>query len=210
MYTLYWSPGSAAMAPHAVLEEVGAAYELRTVDISADKPRDPEYLKLNPYGRVPTLVIDGREAVYESAAIVLTLAERHPEAKLAPAPGEATRGLYYQWLVHLSNTLQPAYLLYYYPERHTTNPAHAAEIQARAKADLALIWGRLDKALAGRGPYLLGPAFSACDLYLHMLSTWQDPVPQLYGQFKNIKRCVDLVTARPAVQRMLRQNDMAA
>ena len=65
MYTLFYSPGSASMAPHAMLEETGAKYALKRVDISADKPRDPDYLKLNPLGRVPTLAIAGGETISE-------------------------------------------------------------------------------------------------------------------------------------------------
>ncbi len=137
------------------------------------------------------------------------LADRHPQAALAPSPDDPQRGLYYQWLAHLANTLQPAYLLYYHPERHTTNPDHAGEIQAKAKDELQAIWGRIDRALAA-GPYLLGRRFSAADLYLHMLSTWQDPVPQLLTRCRNVKRCVDLVTQRPAVQRMPQRNAEAA
>ena len=209
MYTLYWSPGSSSVAPHSVLEETGASYELKRVDLSPDKPRDPEFLRLNPNGKVPTLVVDGRQVVYEAAAIVMYLADRHPRAALAPAVDDPLRGLYYQWLTYLTNTLQPGYLLYYYPQRHTTNPEHAAEIQAKAVEDLTVLWDRIDQALAS-GPYMLGERFSACDLYLHMLSTWRDPLPQLLARCRNVKRCVDLVVQRPAVQRMLRQNDLAA
>src|SRR5262245_54190409 len=96
-YRLFWSPGSASMAPHGVLEEIGGPYELSRVDL--DRPRNAAYLKLNPHGRVPTLIADGR-AIYESAAIVMHLSDRHPEKALAPAPGTPERGLYYQWLLY--------------------------------------------------------------------------------------------------------------
>lgn len=207
MYTLYWSPGSSSMAPHAALEEVGAPYALREVDITPGKPRDPDYLKLNPGGKVPTLVIDGVDAVYEAAAIVLLLAERHPEAALAPAPGESQRGEFLQWLVFLTNTVQPVYMPAYYPERHTADPAGVEGVRARAKEELEALWTRLDRAL---DPYLLGERFSACDLYLHMMSTWRDPIPELLTRWPNVKACADLVAARPAVRRMLTQNNMAA
>ena len=86
MYTLYYSPGAASMVVHLALLEIGAPHELRLVDFEANAQRDPAYLKLNPRGVVPTLVIDGRPRS-ESAALLLMLAERHPEAKLAPVPG---------------------------------------------------------------------------------------------------------------------------
>lgn len=207
MYRLYWAPGSAAMAPHAVLEEIGAPYELWPVDLEV--PRSPDYFKLNPNGKVPTLVAKDGQVIYESAAICLYLADRHPEAGLAPALDDPLRGLYYQWMAHLTNTLQATYLLYYYPERQTMNPAHAPEIRARAADELLLIWDRINQTLAA-GPYLLGTRFSVCDLYLQMLASWQEAAPQLYARCHNVKRCLDLVAARPAVRRMLARHDLAA
>ena len=86
MYKLFYSPGSAALAPHAALEETGAAHELVLVDMKSNAHKKPDYLKLNPAGRVPTLV-DGDQVVFESAAIMMHLADKHPASGLAPAPG---------------------------------------------------------------------------------------------------------------------------
>ena len=90
MYTLYYSPGSASMVVHLALLEIGAPYRLELVDLHAGGQREPGYLKLNPDGVVPTLVIDG-EPFTESAALLMTLCERHPDAHLAPMPGSAAR-----------------------------------------------------------------------------------------------------------------------
>ena len=209
MYALYYAPGSASMAPHGVIEETGAPYTLRRVDLAAGAQRDPEYLKLNPNGRVPTLTVDGAFAVYESAAICLFLADRHPQAGLAPAIGEPARGPYYQWLTYLTNTVQTSYLLYFYPEANTTNADQAPEIRARGMELLTEQWRRLDQALA-KGPYLLGDRFSAADIYLHMLYSWRDPDLRLESDCPNVRRCAELVAARPAIRRMLQQNEMAA
>jgi glutathione S-transferase len=209
MYTLYFTRGSASMAPHALLEEIGAAYVLKHIDAGANQQNDPAYLRLNPHGRVPTLVIDGSQVIYESAAICLTLADRHAQAGLAPATDDPLRGAYYQWLAYLTNTIQERYLLFFYPERNISNPAHALEVKASATQQLIAHWQRVDQALA-KGPYLLGDRFSVCDLYLHMLYSWRDPVLQLEANCRNLHRTAELVAARPAVQRMLAQNDMAA
>ena len=128
MYTLYYNEGTAAFAPQMVLEEVGAEYQLELVDISSDKPRDPDFLKLNPNGWVPVL-IDGDLVLHESAAIVMYLCDRYPEAGLAPTPGDALRGRFYQWLVYMADTLQIAYQMNYYPERHSTNPDHIPAVR---------------------------------------------------------------------------------
>ena len=210
MYTLYWGPNSAALAPQILLEEIGAAHELKRIDIASNQHKTPEYLKFNPNAKIPTLVIDGKQTIFESAAICLYLAERHPEARLAPAVGEPARGLYYQWLVHLTNTLQPAYLSYYYPDRFTDDAKGTDAVQSRAKTELGEIWGRIDKALGEKGPYFLGDRFSGCDAFLFMLANWREPVPDLYSRFKHVKRCADAVRARPAVQRILPANGIAA
>ena len=208
MYTLYYSPGSASMAPHGVLEESGAPYTLARVDMAANQHKDAAYLKLNPHGRIPTLVVDGKQPIYESAAICLFIADRHPEAELAPAVNDIARGLYYQWMAYLTNTLQATCLLFYYPERSTSNPAHAPEVKAQAETQVMEIWGRLDQALA-TGPYLLGERFSAADIYLQMLYSWMDPPMQMETRYPNVARCASLVAARPAIRRVLQLNQAA-
>ena len=209
MYTLYWSPNSAAMAPHGVLLETGARFELVELSLERKQHQSPEYLKLNPNGRVPTLVVDGKDVIFESAAVCMYLADRHPAAGLAPAVDDPGRGLYLQWLTYMSNTLQPAYLHHYYADRYISNPEHAPEVAEKAREDLGVIWGRIDQAI-GAGPYMLGERYSACDLYLLMLSTWQDALPGLYQRFPNVKRCVDHVLQRPAVIDLMRRNGIAA
>jgi glutathione S-transferase len=206
MYVLYWSPGSASMAPHGALEEAGAKYELTMVNTDAGAHRDPGYLKLNPNAKVPTLVADGKFVMFESAAMAMFIADRHPEAKLAPGPDEMARGHFYQWLIHLTNSLQPAMLRYYYPERHTADEGGHEAVKAKAMEEIASLWGRIDQHLASHGPYLLGERFSAADLSAYMLSTWQQCCPNTYERFPNVKRLAELVAARPAMQRVIQKN----
>jgi glutathione S-transferase len=206
MYVLYWSPGSASMAPHGALEEAGAKYELALVNTDEGAQRDPAYLKLNPNAKVPTLVVDGTFVMFESAAMVMFIADRHPEAKLAPAPDEMARGHFYQWLMHLTNSVQPAMLRYYYPERHTADEGGHEAVKAKAMEEIASLWGRIDQHLASHGPYLLGERFSAADIFAHMLSGWQQCCPNTYERFPNVKRLAELVAARPAMQRVIRKN----
>ena len=206
MYTLYWSPGSAAMAPHGVLEEAGAKYELKVTNVGEGAQRDPAYLKLNPNGKVPTLVVDGSFVMFESAAMAMFIADRHPAAKLAPGPDEMARGHFYQWLTHLTNSMQPAMLRYYYPDRHTADAGGTDAVTKKATEEIATLWGRIDQHLAGHGPYLLGDRFSAADIFAHMLSLWQQCCPNTYERFPHLKRLADLVAARPAMQRVIQMN----
>jgi len=206
MYTLYWSPGSASMAPHGALEESGAKFELKLVSTDEGAHRDPAYLKLNPNGKVPTLVVDGSFVMFESAAITMLIADRHPQAKLAPGPDEMARGYFYQWMAHLTNSVQPAMLRYYYPERTTADAGGAEAVTSKATEEIGTLWGRIDQHLGAKGPYLLGDRFSAADIFAHMLSTWQSCCPNTYERFPNLKRLADLVAARPAMQRMIQKN----
>lgn len=207
MYTLYWSPGSAAFAPHALLEEIGAPYRLEPVDIGRVKPRDPAYLRLNPNGAVPTLVVDGL-VVYEAAAICMWLNDRHPEAGMAPPPSDPARGRYFQWLVYMADTLQPAFQTHYYPERFCKDSSAFPAVKARAAERLAEIWGRIDAALEP-GPWLLGGRLSICDHYAAMLSTWLGPEHKDRVVFPRVLRLAERLAERPAFRRTLEQHGMA-
>jgi glutathione S-transferase len=210
MYTLYWNNGSASITAHMALEESGAPYTLKFVDMDKGEHQTPEYLKINPNGKVPTLAIDGKRSMFETCAIALYLADRHPASGLAPAMDDPARAPYLQWMVHLTNSIQPLYMLYYYPERHTANPAHVEEIKAKASESIAAAWERVDKALGVSGPYMAGDRFSAADLPVVMLTGWQQARPDVLDKNKNIRRLVELVSARPAIARVLKKNQAAA
>jgi glutathione S-transferase len=202
MYVLYWSPGSASMAPHVLLEELGVPYELRRVDLS--KPRDPAYLKLQPWGRVPTLLSHGAP-IYEAAAICMHLADRHPERGLAPAPASAERALYYQWLLFLADTLQPTFRRVYRPSSFVDDPAQQAAIKEKGLQEVAAIWARLDELLAGK-PYLVGDRLTAADIYFHMLYTWDVDMAELSRRRPNLAAIFQRIHARPAVARIAELN----
>jgi glutathione S-transferase len=202
MYVLYWSPGSASMAPHVLLEELGVSYELKRVDLR--KPRDAAYLQLNPWGRVPAL-LDGGRALYEAAAICMHLADRHSDKALAPTPGTAERALYYQWLLFLSTTLQTPFMRYYRPSRASADPAHEAAVKDKALKDVAEIWASLDRQLAGKS-FLAGEGFTAADIYLHMLYTWDVDMAALGRRHLNLARLFERIHARPAVAKIAELN----
>ncbi len=202
MYELYWSQGSAAVVPQAVLEEIGAPYRLRKVDLAAGEQHRPEFLALNPFGYVPVLV-DGKTVLSETAAIVLYLCDKHPEAGLAPKAGSPDRAAFYRWLVFLANTMQTTLSRQYAPGRYTARPDQAAGVREKADENLDRYWQTIDDTLAAAGPYLLGDKYSACDAYMWVLGTWQDPPGSLLPRFANLRRCVDLVTARPAIGKLI-------
>ncbi|MFO1250971.1 MAG: glutathione S-transferase N-terminal domain-containing protein [Inhella sp.] len=105
MIQLHFSPSSAAMAPHFLLRELDLPHELVRVDVAGGEHRREPYLKLNPNGQIPVLV-DGDLVIHQTAAILLHLSDQ--AGRLLPAVGSRERALAYQWLIWLTNTLQPA------------------------------------------------------------------------------------------------------
>lgn len=200
MYTLYYSPGTASMVVHLALLEIGAPHELRLVDFDTKAQRDPAYLKLNPRGVVPTLVIDGRP-LSESAALLMILAERHPEAQLAPGPGTPEREAWQQWVVYLSNTLMATYRFWFYPSELGT-AEHTPEVRAALQHKIEGVWVLLNAQLAAHGPYLLGQEFSGADLLLTMLMRWSRNMPRPATEWPALRRLADLVRARPSWQKL--------
>ena len=204
MYTLYGSPGSASTAAHCMLEEVGAPYEFVQVDISGDT-RDPAYLKLNPHGRVPTLLVDGKP-MFECAAICAFLADRHPQAGLAPAADAPERAAYMQWMVYLTNTIQELMLQMFYPERCTTHADEAPHIAAKTRERFDAAFDVVEKALKAGGPYLLGTKASAADVYLSMLAGWHPDPDALAKRCPGIAAMRKKIAERPGMARALAVN----
>lgn len=176
MYLLYYSPGTASMAVHQALLEIGAPHELRKVDFETQAQKSAEYLALNPNGMVPTLIVDGHP-YYECAALLMLLAERHPEAGLAPALGTPQRAIWLQWIVHFANTLQPAFRQWFYAQDFAA-AEHEKESKEFARMRIEAVWDRLDAHLTAHGPYLLGDEFSIADLYATMLMRWSRNMPK--------------------------------
>ncbi len=177
MYTLYYSPGTASMCVHQALIETSAEYRLILVDLEAGGQRDPAYLRLNPNGVVPTLLIDDVPFA-ESAALLMTIATRHPQAGLAPAETSSSRIAWYQWIVYLANTLQPAFRSWFYPRDVSDDPDTQAIFMPATRRKIESVWTRIDTHLAAQGPYLLGAEFSAADLMLIMLMRWSRNMPK--------------------------------
>jgi len=178
MYQLHFSPSTAAMAPHILLQELGVPFEKILVDTSTGAHRSEAYRKLNPNGLIPTLV-DGDLVLYETAAICLHLCDRYPEAGLAPALGTAERAHFYKWLVWLTNTLQSTLIVYFYTDRwmDAGNSAGVAELKSHAEAKVGLMLDQLEAELARlekthEQPWLLGAKYSAVDIYTLMLCRW--------------------------------------
>ena len=194
--SLYWRPGTASMAPHAALAEIGIAYELVRIERDAAQT-DPGYLALNPLGVVPTLVA-GDVVLTESAAILLYLADRYPEARLAPLD----RAQLYRWLVFMTNTLQTALLRFFYPERYGDET-----VRELAAAEAGRHFDLLDRALEER-EWLVADHRTAADLFLFMLTRWGRRLEPAAWSRPNIRSHFLRTLALPGVQRMVAEQGL--
>ncbi len=208
MLTLHYRPSAASITPHVLLHEIGAPFELALVDKATSAQRSPAYLALNPHGRIPTLV-DGALVLYETAAVVLHLVDRFPEARLAPAVGTKERAVFYRWIAHLSCTVQPEMRPYFYPEQHVADAAHVDDVKGTAERRLADMFAIIDTQL-GDGPYLLGDTYSAVDPYLLMLVRWTRNMHSPARLRPNLARHAERVLARPAVQKAFEREGIPA
>jgi glutathione S-transferase len=184
-----------------VLEELGLKYDLVLVDRTSNAQKSPEYLKINPNGRIPTLV-DRSLVLFESAAIVLHLVDQHPGADLAPKVGTPERARFYQWMTFLTNSLQEELMIWQYPDRLTGDDVCATEIVRRGAEKRA--GGYLDvieRHLEANGALFLGDTLSAADFYLVMLARWARPMTTPPRARPHIARLLDMVTALPSVRR---------
>jgi glutathione S-transferase len=197
VYTLYYSPATASMAPHILLRELGVPHELALTDTEVGSQKHPEYLRLNPHARVPTLV-HGDTVIYEATAIGLYLCERHPEAGFAPPIGSPLRGEFLKWMVYLTNTVQAELMLYFYPERYVP-AAQVDALKVTAVDRVAEMFARIDAHLEGR-PYLLGDTISAADIYLFMVSRWTRNTTKKARDLPHLGALLARVMARPRVQ----------
>ncbi len=196
MLTLYTAPGTAGLVVHWLLIEFDVPHELRLLDLAAREHKTDEYLKLNPNGVVPTLLVDG-EPLYESAALVLHLADAFPAAGFAPPPGTLQRALYYQWLVHLANTLQPAFRQWFYPGE-AAGEANEGPAKESARLRIEAAWDRLDAHLGAHGPNLLGEKLTAADFHLTMLMRWSRNMPKPATAWPNLAAMAARMKARPS------------
>lgn len=199
-YLLFLARNTYAMIVHALLEEIGADYDLHWVEIFCDTP-DPQFKAVSPLLRVPALVgPDG--PVFESGAIAHYLAERHPEAELGMPIGDPRRGRFLQWLHYLSSTLQPEVLIQYHPEAYFEDEDDQRRLKAASMRRLATALDVIETGL-DPGPFFFGEHRSVCDYCLAMQAIWPPVFPGSIRDYPNIERLTQAITARPAVRRAL-------
>ena len=207
MYKLYWHPWSSSYAPMAVLEELKVEFDLYEVDYDGGETHTAKYRRLQPLGLIPALQLDNGVSMFESAAIILYLCDRHREVQLAPNLNDVDRPHYLQWLFFLADTLYPSYNRFYHPERYTTSKEGIDGVKTKASQIMMTQWQVVEDSLRDNGPWLLGDRFSACDIYLQMISTWHADPCELLAEFPNVKNVAAGVVVRQGCQRAFKRHN---
>lgn len=188
---LFYNPQSRAAGVHILLEELNADYELHVLNLRAGDSRKPEYLAINPMGKVPTLK-HGDVIVTEQAAVYMYAAELYPEAKMSPAVGDPLRGPYLRWMVFYGSCFEPALM-----DRSMNR--ESAQPSLSPYGDYETVISTLTKQLA-KGPWLLGDTFTAADVLWGAALTWTTGF-KLLPELPEIKTYLERFNARPAVVR---------
>lgn len=189
--TLHHHPHSRSAGARVMLEELGVDYRIELVNLHAGEQRRPEFLALNPLGKLPTLV-DGDTVVTEQVAIYLHLADRFPEAGLAPAIGDPARGSYLRWMVYYASCFEPAVV-------DRAQKREPAEPMVSPYRDFDSMLAALEAQLA-RGPWMLGDRFSAADVLWGTALAWTTQFG-LVPKSAVIEQYIERAKARPAFQR---------
>jgi glutathione S-transferase len=170
MIKLYYVPMTRAGRVRWMLEEMGLPYEVARLDVAAKQNRTPEYLAIHPLGHVPAIEIDGAP-MFESAAIVMHLADLHPDKRLAPPPGTALRGPYYQWMAFAMTELEPAVAMVSYHTAMRPVERRIAAVADEGREKFAACSAVLAAHLATR-KYMLGDEFTATDVVIGGVLGW--------------------------------------
>ena len=182
---LYFNPQSRAVIAKWMLDECSVPYETVPIDFTKREHKSPEFLKINPAGKLPALV-DGDTRVFEGAAICLYLADKFPEANLAPKIGAPERGRYLSLMVYSTSQLEPAmgdFLL------------KVETLAQRGWTDFETTKDVIEGEL-GNGPYLFGDWFTAADIMIGSMFIWQRIWGAPSGRPK-LEAYVDRLLARP-------------
>lgn len=188
------------------LAEIGCDFELALVELDAEGRPPASYLELNPWGVVPTLEHDGL-VLSESAAILLYLADTFPEAQLAPPVATPERAELYQWLMYLTNTIQPTFMRFFYPERFADDEAAWPAVKRRAAEIAGAHFDRLEQEVASR-PWLARESLSAADLFLFMLIRWGRNLDRPAWDRPGLRAYFQRIAARPATRRVLAEQGL--
>ena len=194
-YILYGDRRSGAFSVECALAEADAPYEFKVISLEKNEQKSPEFLAINPSGKMPALKLPSGEIVTESAGLLLTIADLHPATKLLPPPGTAARAQCYRWLAFMASEIYPMVEIVDYPERFAPGAPEALKAKAvdRIRERILIV----EKAIAG--PWMLETGFSLADIYAVMFSRWSIGKEWRQQNLTKIRELARQLSARPKI-----------
>jgi glutathione S-transferase len=201
MLKLYYAPGTCALASHITLAEAGADYTTERIDFKTNQQNSPEYLAINPKGRVPSLVTD-RGILTETPAMLAFIAQSFPKAKLAPIDDAYAFAQAQSFNSYLCSTVHINHAHRMRGARWATEESSFADMKRKVPQSVGAAFALIERAML-KGPWVMGETYTICDPYLFTLAGWLEgdsvdiaTLPKVADHFKRMKD-------RPAVQKAL-------
>ena len=206
MLTLYYTPGSCALASHIALGEAGAAYNAVRVNFADNEQRGAAYLAVNPKGRVPALATD-RGILTETPAILAFIAQSWPQAALAPLDDPFAFARVQAFNAYLCATVHVAHAHKARGYRWADDPAAIAEMRRKVPETVGACFELIETEMF-LGPWAMGETFSICDPYLFTLAGWLEGDGVDIARFPKVADHRRRMAQRPAVRRALAQEQV--
>jgi glutathione S-transferase len=201
MMKLYFATGTCALASHIALEEAGAEYSTVRINFATSEQRSPEYLAINPKGRVPSLVTD-RGILTETPAMLAYIAQSYPKAKLAPVEDAFRFAEVQAFNSYLCSTVHVAHAHRMRGHRWVDDPAAMEAMKRKVPETVAACFELIESKML-QGPWVMGEAYTICDPYLFTLALWMKSDGVDPARFPKVKAHRDRMAERPAVGRVL-------
>jgi glutathione S-transferase len=201
LLTLFYAKGTCSLASHIALEESGATFETKRLNFADGDQRKPDYLKINPKGRVPALVTD-KGILTENVAILAYVAQSFPKAKLAPVDDPFAMAEANSFNAYLSSTVHVAHAHKLRGARWADDPAALEAMKGKVAQNMTDCFGLIENEYF-KGLWVMGEQYSICDPYLYVLATWLEGDGVDPKQFPKVHDHRNRMAERPAVKKVL-------
>jgi len=197
MYKIYGWKLTGSLATEAALSEADAEYEIIPVNVKEGEQHQEEYGRINPRRQVPALSLPDGSIMTEGAAILLHIADAHPQSRLAPPPGSSQRAQHDRWLLFFAVNVYEGELRKLNPQNYVSSADCAEEVKAAADSYVEKHYRIFEDEL-GDGPYTFDGDFTVLDIYIWMLAQWMPP-EWLAKECPKINRLMETTKARPSI-----------
>jgi glutathione S-transferase len=208
MYKLYYAPGTCALASHIALEEAGADYAAVRLDFKANQQQSPDYLKVNPKGRVPALVTD-KGTLTETPAILAYIAQTFPKAKLTPLDDAFAFAQVQSITSYLCSTVHVAHAHKGRGYRWATDESSFADMKKMIPKSMGACFDLIEKSIL-KGPWVMGEQYTVCDPYLYTIALWLDGDGVDVAAYPKVAAHMKRMAERPAVKKVMGEQQAKA